>query len=320
MSTLWTVAGHPVPDPGTWPAYLRAGAALVLGCLVGSAALAIGWALKGWFAAPAVAPVPAKPMMAVTVHGADQPAGARVLHTPHPQAAEDLWRLPVDMGLYPGLSLEWFRPLVPSSSREQGLSGGVALRVRGAYRHLAAWLDELPASLSVRSLKFSTVAAVAGEAPLSDGAEPSLAMEATLDAGPEPPARAAPVWASVAPPHANAKDPFAAPLKVWQGTAADTTDATRLMPLPDAHQAVLERHALHQMALVGVLGREGHTWALLQVDGRLHAAQAGQRLGPHGATVEHIDEDRLLARERTAQGRGAQPLVWHTLGLKEAGP
>ncbi|MFM8928841.1 MAG: hypothetical protein ACKOJ7_04785 [Betaproteobacteria bacterium] len=264
MRPLWTVAGHPVPDPGAWSARLRAGVALVLGCVVWAAALPVGWALKGWFgapaplaasaapAAPAVAPTPAK------AHADQHPAGTRASRAPHPGATDELWRLPVNLGLHPGLSLAWFRPLAPSSPGEQGMPGGVSLRVLGAYRHLAAWLDGLPPSLTVRSLKLSTVGAVAGEVPRVDGVGPVLAMEATLDAAPGRPAQEAPVYAAAAKSPARARDPFAAP---WA--------ASGLAPQPDAEPAWLQRHAPHPMEVVGVLAREGHTWALLQVDGRL---------------------------------------------------
>lgn len=315
MRPLWTVAGHPVPDPGAWSARLRAAVALVLGCVMWAVALPVGWALKGWFgapaplaapaapAAPAVAPTPAK------AHADEHPAGTRASHAPHSGATDELWRLPVNLGPHPGLSLAWFRPLAPSSTGEQGTPGGVSLRVLGAYRHLAAWLDGLPPSLTVRSLKLSTVAAVTGEAPRVHGAEPVLAMEATLDARPEGTAPETLASDSAPKPQAHAKDPFAAP---WAASGA--------APQPAADPVVPERHVLQAMEFVGVLGREGHTWALLQVGGRLHAAQTGQRLGPHGATVEQIDEDVLLASEPSADGRGQQPQVRRLLHLKEASP
>lgn len=258
MRPLWTVAGHPVPDPGAWSARLRAAVALVLGCLVWAAALPTGWALKGWLDAPAAsAPSAVAPRLA-TAPVDDHPGGTRAHPAPHPRAAEDLWGLPVALDLHPGLSLAWFRPLAPSSPGEQGTPGGVSLRVLGAYRHLVAWLDELPPSLTVRFLKLSTVAAVAGEVPRVDGAGPVLAVEATLDAAPGRPAQEAPVYAAAVKPPANARDPFAAP---WAASGP--------APQPDAEPAGLQRHAPHPREVVGVLAREGHTWSLLQVDGRL---------------------------------------------------
>ncbi|MFM8343341.1 MAG: hypothetical protein ACKOB5_02335, partial [Betaproteobacteria bacterium] len=251
----WTVAGHPVPDPGAWSARLRAAVALVLGCVVWAAALPTGWALKGWLDAPAASGV--APMLAMAQVD-DRPGGTRAHPATHPRAAEDLWGLPVALDLYPGLSLAWFRPLAPPSPGEQGTPGGVSLRVLGAYRHLVAWLDGLPPSLTVRSLKISTVAAVTGEVPRVDGAGPVLAVEATLDAAPGRPAQEAPVYAAAAKPPASARDPFAAP---WAASGP--------APQPDAEPAWLQPHAPHPMEVVGVLAREGHTWALLQVDGRL---------------------------------------------------
>ena len=258
MRPLWTVAGHPVPDPGAWSARLRAAVALLLGCLVWAAALPTGWALKGWLDAPAAsAPSAVAPMLAMAPVD-DHPGGTGAHPAPHPRAAEDLWGLPVALDLHPGLSLAWFRPLAPSSPGEQGTPGGVSLRVLGAYRHLVAWLDDLPPSLTVRVLKLSTVAAVAGEVPRVDGAGPVLAVEATLDAAPGRPAQEAPVYAAAVKPPANARDPFAAP---WAASGP--------APQPNAEPAGLQRHAPHPREVVGVLAREGHTWSLLQVDGRL---------------------------------------------------
>ncbi|MFM8664932.1 MAG: hypothetical protein ACKOE3_01985, partial [Betaproteobacteria bacterium] len=67
-----------------------------------------------------------------------------------------------------------------------------------------------------------------------------------------------PVYAAAAKPPASARDPFAAP---WAASGP--------APQPDAEPAWLQPHAPHPMEVVGVLAREGHTWALLQVDGRL---------------------------------------------------
>jgi len=342
VSLGWILAGYRLPDPASWSAPARGGLCVLLFSLVLAGAAPTGLALRGGLS-PLWAPGAQPPSATAEPHTAGaatrQLTSTLALPQPLPLPAEEaheLWRFALEAGLRHGLVLGWLRPVAPLSHGEHRTPAVVSVRFWGRYPALADWLADLPPSIAVQALKVSTPGGLAGSlpgvpdvpgvpgvpgvlgVPSVPGSTTLLALDATLRAGAAP----RPVQAAHPPVrNALASDPFQAPWAApLQADRREGSTANAAVGERAAERPWLERHALHDMEMVGVLGGEGSTWALLQVQGRLHAARAGQRVGPQGATVEYIGQDMLQAVEPVAATRGQVAPMRRTLSLKETRP
>lgn len=345
MRAEWTVAGHRVPDPAAWPVPVQGlcclmafGAVWALAWVMGLGRLQAQWEAQRQREAVLQAQhtalrqrIEAQPQAAddslVAEASPPQPAHGG----PDAQGPREVWAMMLTAGQARELSLEWFRPDPAPVAEKRAVWGG-SVRVLGRYHDIAGWLRDVsnrPCGVTIHDLKLRAATAV----PAAPGTPPVLALEATLrmpeapaststsaparDCGSSPTGPAMPQQAPWAGDHGIApRDPFVASWMVPTAAVAAAgsgADRPRAVPL-------LERRALQDMELVGVIDRGGEPWALLRVQGTVQAARTGQRLGVQGGTIERIEEHAVTTVEASRDAHGRAVSVTSTLHLKGPHP
>lgn len=114
------------------------------------------------------------------------------------------------------------------------------------------------------------------------------------------------------------RDPFAPREEEAVANNEQSSAGNGIQPNLNRHKEALEQFPLDAISYVGVLERNGQTWAILQApDGFVHRAAVGNYLGQNNGEIRDISESEIRLIEIVQDGLGGWVERQATLVLKE---
>ncbi|MDH5230180.1 MAG: pilus assembly protein PilP [Gammaproteobacteria bacterium] len=102
---------------------------------------------------------------------------------------------------------------------------------------------------------------------------------------------------------AKRRDPFKP--SVTMVKAATKNTVAKKQPNEGRNKEELEKYNLESLAMVGVLNRKGHVWAIIKApDSTIHHVRQGNYIGQQHGKITDITDSEILVNETVVDGLG----------------